>query len=100
MFRLTSTLLLGIAMWFLPHVCAAQQFNWGGASNTITMGNPLVLPSSGVTWAENIHNQSNSALLFDGTNYAIATNSCCTHQQLVSRLLDKQALLIDTGLVL
>lgn len=37
--------------------------------------NTLQLPTTGVTWTENIHNESNGALFFDGTNHATAENN-------------------------
>jgi len=54
-----------------------QFFSYGldnsSLDNDGSSGNNLVLPSSGVTWTENIHNQPISALEFDGTGFAEAT---------------------------
>ncbi len=35
--------------------------------------NDIDIPASGVNWAKNIHNQSNNALFFDGSNHATSS---------------------------
>lgn len=45
----------------------------GSIAHTGSYQNDLILPGTGVTWGNNIHNQANSALEFNGTSNATAS---------------------------